>query len=865
MSEESYRVGIELALKGGLGEQIDKVLSQFEKLDETINRGRDSINNFTGATAAAAREAGNLADAWRGVARATAAAAREADRVRTAAGAAGAPPSAAAARREPASPAPLVRLPTPTETGRRTIAAAMTGAGGIIRGEPNSMPVGSDEPRLLTGPTEPLRLTGPRTNALVPYRSTSTDFDTVGRPYTPYGGYSPTRPPRSPAGGALVPYAGGAGAGGDEPPGGGGFTLNGGPYRPEGGPIVPYSDRPIPLSGGPYADRLAWDGQYMMGGPRKIGHGDPVMAGIVAAVGAETIKSTIARNADVQNIEAGLRAQGFAKTQIGNAYKEAFSTMETVTGTSVTGNLRLLADLQATFQNAKESLALLPKYAKMQVELGRFGQSGESEMQALIKASEEVGAVGQVNPKTGKFEINRTKLDSYLKSVMAAVAITRGQVDPRMLLQFQRSANWVSPNLPYSELIARNLALAQAMGASKAGRGLFATEQQWAAGQMSEAAVNEAIQFHLIRGGGNAKTNRNVKVKGFGTYVVMPNGWAPGVSHMLRTNPQGFLTGYLVPHLDGWLEKHIHGFDRMNPRQRAFQEIRLGSALASRDPARAYFAELIELRGLIERDQIAWNKAMKRNLGKLLTGKNAEVQIEGLTAALEGLQIAAGKPAMKQVLTVLHGVTGGLDGLSTIANAHPGVTKAALDGIAAAIAGLGVGSAAYVAMLALSGPAGLLAAVAAGIVGLTEAATSLDKYLQHKWPSVFTDKPLRQIEKKGLAMPWWWPEFMAPKGAPHLAAPRWLPGHNEVERLLGWDPTKDWHTVSNAPVLPHHRNHDPVPVHVVSGDVNAHLDPHESAHSMSQILGHHMNQPPNGRSGYDATVTPWGAYSGLDN
>ena len=218
---------------------------------------------------------------------------------------------------------------------------------------------------------------------------------------------------------------------------------------------------------------------------------------------------------------------------------------------------------------------------------------------------------------------------------MAAVAVTRGQIDPRSLLQFQRSLNWVAPNISNQEEFAKNLALIQALGPSKAGRGLFAFEQQWAAGQMSQAAANMAIQFGMIKGGGTAKTNPNIKAKGFGTYVVMPQGWAPGVSEELRKHPQGFALDYLLPHLDTYLEKNIPNFDKMTPKQRSFEETRLGSAIASRDPARAYFGELIAMRGLIDRDVARIKDALKRDIPGLLTAGNPQVQAQAFGQALE--------------------------------------------------------------------------------------------------------------------------------------------------------------------------------------------------------------------------------------
>ena len=98
---------------------------------------------------------------------------------------------------------------------------------------------------------------------------------------------------------------------------------------------------------------------------------------------------------------------------------------------------------------------------------------------------------------------------------------------------------------------------------------------------MSQAAADMAIQFGMIKGGGTAKTNPNIKVKGFGTYVVMPEGWAPGVSDELRKHPQGFALDYLLAaprHLSG---KEHPEFRQDDTETAEFEETRLGSAIAS--------------------------------------------------------------------------------------------------------------------------------------------------------------------------------------------------------------------------------------------------------------------------------------------
>ena len=537
---------------------------------------------------------------------------------------------------------------------------------------------------------------------------------------------------------------------------------------------------------------------------------------------------------------ANLRAQGFSQEQAKQAYKEAFDIQGNVRGSDVMGNLRLLADLKATTQSASESLELLPAFAKLQVDLGRFGRAGEGELIASIKGAEEKGAIGKVDPRTGKFVVDEKSLTGYLNAQLAAVAITRGQVDPEMLLQFQRNLNWVAPNLSDEQLIARNLAAIQAMGASRAGRGLFALEQQWGAGQMAQAAVDMAIGFGLIKGGGTAKTNPNIKAKGFGTYVVMPEGWAPGVSDMLRTDPQGFALKYLLPHLDTYLQKNIPGFDKLSAPQKAFEEIKLGSAISSRDPARAYLGELIQLRGLIERDTQAYEDAMKRPLDSLLTTNNGQVDLQAFTASMQAFQIAVSGPAIQQVIGTLNGVTGSLNGLGTWANQHATATAYGMSALEGAVIGLGAG-AGLAALLALGGPGGAIAAIGLGVGLALPALREFSTYLAKAFPGTFGPEITKKMQQ---APP---PLFTGLVG-------------------VGVD--------GNAPGAATSQPHAPVlgaggasvPVHITGGNVNANVtNPGDLTTGIAGGLSRSSLDPPTGVTGHDFRIDPMSIWKGQSN
>jgi hypothetical protein len=792
---QAYEVGVEIALKG-IGPQLAKVIEDFKALDQVMSGVNRTLSGLGDAMRLISRESAGISRSWKDIA---ASASKFAAATRGAAGTTGRTGSAGGAG-EPAAGGVLSRA--------------------LVPYLPPGLPA--------------------------PYRSGSRDYTLQGTPYTPYGGYGISAPQR-PSGGLPVPYAASPGGGGP----GTGFTLNGGPYGPPyEGAVVPYQGqgRQIPLNYRP--DSMPWDQRWMMR-PGGTG-GDPFVGTVGAGLGLKMVGDSIKLTAEYQNVLAGLRAQFNSQDMVNKASQQAFAVQRAIAGSDVMGNLRLLGDIMATTQSAEESLKLLPAFAQMQVWLGRFGKAGEPEMIAAIKGAEESGQLGKVDPTTGKFALNQASLDRYLKTVLAATVVTRGQVDPQAILQFQRAANWVTPNVDPEVMIGQNLAMMQALGSSRAGRGIFAVEQQWAAGQMSQAALKLATDpiLALVKGGQNLKANPYVAEKAFGTYIVKPEGWEPGVSEKLRTDPQGFLM-LLVGKLDNYLTQKIQGFSTMSPEQKGMMEIAYGSAISSRDPARAYLGELIQLRGLIDRDRTAMQNQMTSQTQQFLTENNAAVNMQAMAAALQALQIAATTPAMKQVIDGLNSVSGGLNAMSAWASSHAEATKIGLDAVTASLAVMGGASLVKFA-LALGPVPTLLAGVAGGTVAFTAALQKLDGWLKTAFPGVFTNAPLHEIQTQGgVKLPWWAPLPNGPGG--REAAPPWV--------------SRTWHELGmgsaqgapNAPIASDSgaiRVHvdNQVPVHVVNmGD---------AAHPVASGIANLMNAPNSGTLGHDSRIDAGGAWVG---
>lgn len=843
-----------IGLEGNLGQIIGEVLGEFEKLDQAVNRVKNDVTELNPAMRSLAESGVSAANAW----------AKAATAIERAAN---------AASRMPRGPLAMPAPGTP-QTAAEVVANARANRG--------SMPTAISVPEL-TGPTQPYQPQGgSASNMPVLWQSQSRDAQPVGQPFTPYGAYGPSRPPRGP-GTALVPFSplgGGGGDSGEPPRRGGGYTTSGDPYDgPYGGPVQPYggtgrNGEPIDLE--PPSRAQSW---IYGGGPERAWNWRPrrhrhswqttaMESGVVAYGGYEAGKHVVDLSAEASQLKAGLRGEGFTDKQVKAAYDEAFKVQQKVRGSDVLGNLQLLSEIQSSVQNADEAMKLLPVFAKYKVALSTLGRSSGAEMLALIKLADETNRVGSIDPKTGKWDVDLPKLDHYLKTIVTATGQTYGNVDPQQMLLWQRNLNWSGQNLP-DDAIFQNLALIQALGASRAGRGLFAVEQQWAAGQMSQVSADMAIQFGLIKGGGTAKTNPHVKVKGFGTYMVAPDGWAPGVSEQLRTHPQQFLLETLVPHLDTWIRAHIPGYDRMTPAQKSYEEIRLGSAISSRDPARAYLGELVSLRGQVDRDVERGQELMRHDVAKRMTEKNAKVDLSAFGGAWQAFELALGNAALQPAIAALNALTGDLNSLSDWARKNPDGAKKALEGLAAGVGAFAAGSAAALAMGVLTGPGGFIA-VAAGIEALGHSLTSMPPWLIHIISGAAAGGMVAGAP--GAAVGAGVGAAVAISGSPTMN--KKLPsGASPTNWLLGgpFGPELQWmqdHWLhASKPAAPMGTNNgQPVAVHVTGGQVDSRVtNPGDLVHGVASGIANQSNRPPSGVTGHDLRIDLGSAYAGFHN
>lgn len=808
-----------LALNGGTGKIVQKLIEDFGKLDKVIQKTNTSLNTLVSGMRTLRREAEGTANAMKGAATAMERAARSSQRSRS-------------------------------STGDRTGSGRSGSSGFSMLGDPYP-PGGGQSPSRPPPPGLPYQRPAlPSRMAALPYGQA---LSGGGYPSTGgfYGSGAGTRfyGPGSP-GYTIIPPGAAGGAGG--PPAPRGPTINGQPFRPGAASYGPYGP---PFGGGggypPVPPIPPFPGQPP--GPQQPGGGafnvpsntsfKNHYATIASGAGLSLVEDTLKKSAEVQEMLLRLQTMGFSPEQANvKAYNKAFEVTRSVRGTDVKSNLELLRDIQGTIANPEESLALLPEFARMEVALARIKGGGgaiEAEMLAAVKGGEYRGAFSYTDPKTGRPDPNRIDIEKakqFIQAELISSAVTGGTIDPKQLLQFMRSANYSGALLTDKALFGQSLAFMQALGASNAGTAIQGFEQQFGAGKMSEGAANLLLEMGILHGGKTAKSNPFMRKYGIGQYFIDPKAYEPGVQMQAIKDPFDFAQGYLFKHFQAFLEKHLGDtYTKASPEDKSAMELNYAGQVASRQPGARAIAEAIRVMALMNRDVKQFEKVAQLPVSDIITMNNPVVAGQAFKASAGGVQVAAGMPAMNDVIAGLNAIAGGLNSLSEWSKNNPTATKVALEGITAALVGLGVGGAGYIALTALSGPAGLLAALGAGLYGLYAGV----KALEEKFPSPTTKEGWAKVP---LTRYWFQQKAhdifgigSAPTGPmdqPGPAAPTQATMENRGARAT------------------------PVPVHVVNmGD---------AAHATGQGLAHMGNKPQQGISGFDTSTSDInGLYYGL--
>jgi hypothetical protein len=834
-------VGVELALTGDTGKIIRQLTEQFGKLDKIIEKTNTSLNTLVSGMRTLRREAEGAARALGNAATAMERAARSSQRGGSAGGLAGAAATSAALRSAARPPGNGFSLLGPSYVPPGGAPPSRVPFGGLLA-NPYGQP-----------PSSYLRLPP---NQYQQYQNFT------------LGGQA--RPPGT--SGALMALGGGAGGPGGP---GTGFTLNGGPYVP-GGPqgltVPPYqpgAGGPIPIvnpfgpggggrGGGGWMQRAwNWRPPPSHGSLRTAG----LEMGIPAWMGGEFLKNSFEAGADFQDWQKRLLAQGFDQEQVNRASSEAFRIQREVKPSTVSGNMKLLSEIMATVQNPKESLELLPEFARLQVELARAGNThGAEDMNAAIKAAEFRGILQTTtDPTTGQSSINPDQLRAFMHRMLASTVITGGTIGPSQILQFYRSAGYAAGNLSDESAFAKNLALMQALGPGGAGTSLRGFEQQFTAGKMSDAAANLLMQMGILHGGADIKHNPYVTKSGIGHVFVDPRAYPKGMQMEASRDPDKFIVDYLFPKISQFLGKRLGDqYTKAPDADKRVMEMNYVGTIASTQTGAKELAEVFRTVSLIKRDAAAYQGALQRPIGETLTGNNPKIEAAGLGASWQAFLTSLGNAAMKPAVELLDALTKDLNMLTEWARKNPDGAEKALKGLAAGVGMFAAGSAAAVALTILTGPAGFVA-LAGGVAALGTAFTKLPPGLIGAMAGAAAGGRVAGLPGAVVG------GAIGGAGA-HMA---FGPSQAEIDAAArDYDAKHPWSAAidrffgfgsPNAPVATTENRgarSTPVPVHITN--------PADLTHGVGQGLWHSSNKPQQGVTGFDTSTSDInGLYNGL--
>jgi len=604
-------------------------------------------------------------------------------------------------------------------------------------------------------------------------------------------------------------------------------------------------------------------------------------AAIPAWMGGEFLKGVWERAASFDAIKSGLLAQGFSAAQVAEAEKLSYTTQRGVVGTSVQGNIDLVSKLMAVVQDPEEAIKLMPQYAKLGVLLNATGHGGEGEdIMDAIRAGEFRGVLTKKNPVTGQNEVNTEGLTKFIQEMVATNILSHGQIGPRQVLQFLRSAGSAGALINDEELFARTVSLQMAMGSGRAGRSLQGFEQQFTAGRMSEATANLLIEMGIIRGGGSAKNNPYLKKAGLGQFLMLPDAMGSDAFEEAMNSPTAFTMHRLFPKLQEMLHKRFgKSYDQADDRTKLGMETAMATQIASRIPGGTELSEIIRNVLIIGRDIGAFGKAMDRDAYDIALQNNPMLRQAAFENSITAFETALGNSAMVPAIHALDSLTGALNGLTDWAQKNPTVAKMALEGLAGAVIALGTG-AALAALTALGGTVGLLAGVGAGAVVLADGMEKLEKKLQAMFPWLFT-----QDQKNGKAglpgddtvwVPWWTP--LPEGGRMRRLPPPWAnpdPRHYPYPMAMpdegGFGPQVSSTAPNGVPrpgPLFGGQSFAPPAGATGSGGGNGPLpvyltNPGDLTRGIASGIANATNRPPAGYTGVDPWIDPSTAYFGV--
>ena len=306
------------------------------------------------------------------------------------------------------------------------------------------------------------------------------------------------------------------------------------------------------------------------------------------------------------------------------------------------------------------------------------------ELRGVLKADEN----GNISSET---------LQGFLHNVINTTLVTGGRIGPAEQLQFLKSSGLGGAMLSDSSLFADAIAPILSMGAARAGTGVQAFAQQFAAGKMSDAgaAILEQMGLLHIPAGHDIDEYKS----GIGQYRFPPSvltGY-----EQARTNPTDWIMQVLLPGIDRYMAQ-ANGKAPANDQELLGNRMAGAAAVASRIPGGNLIGDIIRNFALIQRDRQAIATGDTRDYWAN-SQTDPRVKMQALGAALNGLFAALSGPVMDTMIGIIKNLTSALNAMSSWAQGHPETAGRIIE-VATALGTLSVALAAIAGTLLVLGP-----------------------------------------------------------------------------------------------------------------------------------------------------------------
>jgi hypothetical protein len=419
-----------------------------------------------------------------------------------------------------------------------------------------------------------------------------------------------------------------------------------------------------------------------------------------------------------------------------------------------------------------------------------------------------------------------------------------------------RSAGYAGAIVSDTSLFARQVALMQALGPGGAGTALRGFTQQFGSGKMSKAAYQMLLDMHILHQGVGEDGKPFVRPNGPFNVMIDPRAYPPGLKNAVSERPDEVITQYLFPKIETYLGKILgKQYTQASEHDKGIMELQYAGQLASTQTGSKEIAETIRVKGLMDRDQEAYEKQIHRDVGTLLTEGNPKITAEGLNSSWNAFQTALGIAAMKPAVEMLDALTTELNKLAMWAQNNPDGGRKAMEGLAYGIGLFATGSAAAIGLAILTNPASGLIVVAGGIEALGKGLTSLPPWLVNGIAGAATGA--RVGGAPGAAV-----GFAVGAG---LTPPKDHKLSPDEQRFDSQHPLSkkidEYFFGPQSPAAPvatpnaSGASSAPVPVHIVNMD--------EAVHGFGSGIAHKLDTPPTGTLGYDSKQDFGGYYLGI--